>query len=101
MSIIKHERRQVIQTHAIRSEHSAIRYGLSRQPPVSVNLQTVKTEMLELECKPDTRIVRKQLKHSRCCLKWKLRKKLTGSAGTKCLWNSVKSEVSCGSYKSF
>lgn len=31
MSIIKHERRQVIQTHAIRSEQRAIRYGLTRQ----------------------------------------------------------------------
>lgn len=51
MSIIKHERRQVIQTHAIRSEHSAIRYGLSRQPPVTVNTQTVKKEMLQFERK--------------------------------------------------
>lgn len=49
MSIIKHERRQVIQTHAIRSEHSAILYGRTRQPPVTVNTQTVRSEMLQLE----------------------------------------------------
>lgn len=92
MSIIKHERRQVIQTHAIRSEHSAIRYGLTRQPSVSVNLQTVRSEMLELEWKLDVGKVRVQLKHQWWSLKCKFGKISTGLAGTE-LFSKYKSTV--------